>query len=140
MAKNAMRAQGKHYRQIKYLQSFRVTRRAGVAQNVPMPDVPKSNSAAPYPLAVIMKDRLNPESPAAPGFLLLLRGQRARMSGYRHRDLADLCPPLARAGLVHRVAAGIDRHRHRHILHVEFVDGFHAEILEREHTRSAHGF
>lgn len=55
MAKKAMRAQGKHYRQIKYLQSFRVARRAAVAQNVAMPDVPTSTSTAPYSLAVIME-------------------------------------------------------------------------------------
>ena len=43
----------------------------------------------------------------------------------------------ARAALVHRAAAGVDRHRDRHVAHLELVDRLHAEVLEGEHARLA---
>ena len=55
MAKKTMQGQGKHYRQIRYLRRFRVARHARVAQNAPMPEAPRLDSTAPYPLAVIME-------------------------------------------------------------------------------------
>jgi hypothetical protein len=36
---------------------------------------------------------------------------------------------------VHRGAGRVDRHRDRHVLHVEFVDRFHAEVGEADHPR-----
>src|SRR5271157_416161 len=50
-------------------------------------------------------------------------------------QLRDLGLPLLRTALVHRVAVDVHRDRHWHVLHLEFVDGFHAEILERQHAR-----
>ena len=55
MAKKAMRGQGKHYREIKYLQRFRLAGHAAVAQNVAMPEARRLDSTAPYSLAVIME-------------------------------------------------------------------------------------
>ena len=37
---------------------------------------------------------------------------------------------------MHRLAARVHGHRHRHILHGELVDGLHAEVLEGHHARS----
>src|SRR5271157_5256375 len=50
-------------------------------------------------------------------------------------QLRDLGLPLLRTALVHRVAVHVHGDRDRHVLHLEFVDGFHAEILERQHAR-----
>jgi uncharacterized protein (DUF1501 family) len=36
--------------------------------------------------------------------------------------------PFARAGLVYRLAAAVHRHGHRHVLHHELVDRFHAQV------------
>ena len=51
----------------------------------------------------------------------------------------DLLAPLRGAGLVHRRAVRIDGDGDRHVLHREFVDGFHAEILERHDARRLDG-
>src|SRR5258706_12239612 len=58
-------------------------------------------------------------------------------SGDGDRDLADPRAPLGRPGLVNRIAPRIDRDRHRHVLHFEFADGFHAEVGEGENARGA---
>ncbi|MCY1220494.1 hypothetical protein D9M72_325090 [compost metagenome] len=36
-----------------------------------------------------------------------------------------------------RGALGVDRHGHRHVLHVELVDGFHAQVGEAQHLGAA---
>jgi hypothetical protein len=33
------------------------------------------------------------------------------------------------------IAAGVHRHRHRHVLHHEFVNCLHAQVLESDHPR-----
>lgn len=45
-------------------------------------------------------------------------------------NLANLHPPLRRAGVVHRGATGIHRHRHRHVLDLELVDRLHAQVAK----------
>src|ERR1700681_2544383 len=52
-------------------------------------------------------------------------------------DLADALPPLTRTGFVHRRAGRIDRDDHWHVLDVELVDRFHAQIGECDHARAA---
>src|SRR6185437_6150897 len=51
----------------------------------------------------------------------------------------DLDAPFLRSGVVDRGPVGIDRHGDRHVLPLELVDSFHAEILEGEHLRAADG-
>jgi hypothetical protein len=53
-------------------------------------------------------------------------------SGDGLRNLADLRLPFLRPGDVHRGALGIDGDGDRHVLHVEFVDRFHAEVGEAD--------
>src|SRR5437762_1348843 len=57
-------------------------------------------------------------------------------SGGRHRYLPNPLPPLARPAFVHRRAASVHRDRHRHVLDLEFVDRFHAEVGERDGART----
>src|SRR5690606_8413760 len=63
------------------------------------------------------------------------RPRAAPTSGDDDGDLADARLPLARAGGMHGFAGGIDRHGHRHVLHGELVDRFHAQVLERDDAR-----
>src|ERR1039457_1041480 len=56
-------------------------------------------------------------------------------SGSGHGDLADPLLPLARTGLMDRGPHRVDRNRHRHILDLELVDRFHAEIGEGDYAR-----
>jgi len=53
----------------------------------------------------------------------------------RARDLADLGLPLLGTRVVHAGAVGVDRDRHRHVLHGELVDRLHAEVLEADDLR-----
>jgi C4-dicarboxylate-binding protein DctP len=48
---------------------------------------------------------------------------------------ADIRSQLRAEG-VDRGAGGIHRHGHRHVLNHEFVDGFHAQIVEGQHLRA----
>src|SRR5271165_5385824 len=47
-------------------------------------------------------------------------------------QLRDLGLPFFRAGVMYRVAVRIDRDGHRHVLDLEFVDYFHAQVVEAE--------
>src|SRR5438270_10142918 len=55
-------------------------------------------------------------------------------------NLADPLLPLTRTRFVHRFATRIDGDGDRHVLDVEFVDRFHAEIGKADDFRSANGF
>src|SRR6266581_7141148 len=61
----------------------------------------------------------------------------AERLGRRDGNLADLLLPLTRAGLVHRPSARIHGDGHRHALHLELVDRFHAEVGEGDHPGGA---
>src|SRR5688500_2417986 len=60
----------------------------------------------------------------------------ARGSGYLDRDLSYFCAPFPRPRLMCRVAGRVHRDSHRHVLHLELVNRLHAQIVEREHSRS----
>ena len=57
-----------------------------------------------------------------------------------HRYQADALFPLCRTDVMYRSSLRIDRDRHRHIFHFEFVDRFHTQIGKRQHFRAADGF
>src|ERR1700678_300885 len=48
----------------------------------------------------------------------------------------NLCLPLLWPSLMHRDPFGVDGYRHRHVLHVKFVDGFHAQIFKGDDARA----
>ena len=64
-------------------------------------------------------------------------GAGAARYSARDRDLADLRLPLSRRRVMDRVAARVDGHGDRHVLDVELVDRFHAEVGERDDARPA---
>ena len=47
-------------------------------------------------------------------------------------NLSNFVLPVGRTGFMNRFAASIDGDGYRHVGQVEFVDGFHAEILESD--------
>src|SRR3546814_8977557 len=47
--------------------------------------------------------------------------------------LPDLFLPDERGGLVNAFAGRIDGHGHRHVLHLELVDRFHAQVFKSQH-------
>src|SRR3546814_5814798 len=50
--------------------------------------------------------------------------------------LPDLFLPDERGRLVNAFAGRIDGHGHRHVLHLELVDRFHAQVFKPQHLRS----
>src|ERR687891_732408 len=54
-----------------------------------------------------------------------------------HGNALDAAAPFRRPGLMHRLAARVDGHRDRHVLHLELVDRFHAEVAERDDAAGA---
>src|SRR3990167_7372556 len=66
-----------------------------------------------------------------PGLLGLQQG----LLDLDRQAVVDLLLPDRRAGDMHRLALGVDRHGNRHVFHVELVDGFHAKFGEGHHAR-----
>ncbi len=66
----------------------------------------------------------------------MFRKAASPASRHAHRNIQrlDLPRPLGRARVVHAGAVSIHRYRHRHVLYVELVDGFHAKVRERHHA------
>ena len=49
-------------------------------------------------------------------------------------EILDPDFPLGRPGFVNRLSGAVHGHRHRHVLDLEFVDRFHAQIFKGDNT------
>src|SRR6266576_2097612 len=92
------------------------------------------------PLCLFQRHRENTPAPPQRAQAIIWGDRRRFGSADSHRDLADLLTPLARTRLVHRFATRIDGDCDWHVLYVEFVNRFHAEVGKADDFRPANGF